>query len=194
MAADWKSDWVKGDASISIDGGSTGMAYWVGRHTYIDRDSVVSTPNQRYEVTGTRSERQLWGDKVSDAAASVVHRKRSGGEHFRIEAGDTAFTLDVVADSRPRIEFFAPKVSTIDVSAVMFDVTGAQVLEIDKKYRKERVRFGFLGRQMEGRFEGAVRAIHPVPTPAVLLALQLTLRPEKLLQIGRFSESGTIGG
>jgi hypothetical protein len=196
MATYWKSDWVNGDFVIAIDGRTKEMAYRIGNRIQIGDHLIVSPPNQRYEVTGTRGEKQLWDDKdgTGDAVASVVHRKRLGGEQLKIEAGEAVFMLDIATNRQPRVEFFAPKISVSDVNAVMVDVTGAQVLEIDRKYRKERIKYRLLGRQMEGRLEGAMRAIHPVPTPAVLLALHLTLRPEKLLQIGRFHESGTIGG
>ena len=77
----------------------------------------------------------------------------------------------------------------------MTDALGTQVVVIKKRYRMERIS-SFLGgaRTMEGRFEGALKVIQRVPTAAVLLALHLTLRPEKDAKVGRFVESAQFYG
>ncbi len=170
------------------------MVYRVGNRAELEERAIVAGPHRRFDVTGTRGARQIWDD--GDAVASVVrHKRRRGAEHFSLVAGDVGFTLDLVNRSSPKIRIAATRVSVVEVTGTMTDALGTQIVVIRKRYRMERISSLLSGvRTMEGQFDGALKVNQRVPTVAVLLALHLTLRPEKDARVGRFIESAQFYG
>jgi hypothetical protein len=207
----WNSNWIEGDFEIVVDPDADEMVYKVGPASSpsveLKAGLIVLSSDRHFRVEGRHHRKRIVGD--AGVAASVVDQGRMaaltemmisaginlGGTSLSIETGGLTFRLDRIDESRPKLEVFVKKLATIQVKGVMTDMSGAEVLHIGKLYRKERIGFTSwpVGRRMAGRFEGYVRAIRPVPTPAALLALHLVLRPETLLRTGVWEESGNTG-
>ena len=192
MTAEWRSDWERSDCKIGAGSRLDEMVYRVGNRAEIEKRTIVA--GRRFDVTGVRGARQIWS--ADDAVASVVgHKRRRGGEHFSLEAGDVAVTLDLVTRSKPKIRIAATKLSVVEATGTMTDALGTQVVVIKKRYQMERISSFLSGvRTMEGEFDGALKVNQRVPTAAVLLALHLTLRPEKHARVGRFIETAHFSG
>lgn len=187
------SDWMSGDYKVMIAGDSGG--YRLGRageaSTELQGSRIVLPDGDQLRVRGFRGRRRV--EHEGAVLASVVgSRTRLRLERLWIEAGATTYLLALRDDSRPRLEIFSRKSVVVDILGSMVDMWGSELLTMEKRHEKQRLRFTLfpLGREMQASFRGRATFSRPVPAAAALLALYLTLGPERPVNVGVFCERG----